>query len=115
MQISTLPILNIEEESTINDDEECASRQIVRHVAVALKRYMEAHLHMKAEQLQRAENVRAERDTWQPSLPPYKVKYFVIMHLIHFILITHVIIKHINIALIKKFWNKWQYIILWIN
>ncbi|KMQ92206.1 ddb1- and cul4-associated factor-like 1-like protein [Lasius niger] len=70
--ISTLPILNIEEESTINDDEECASRQIVRHVAVALKRYMEAHLHMKAEQLQRAENVRAERDTWQPSLPPYK-------------------------------------------
>jgi HIV-1 Vpr-binding protein len=45
----------------------------VRHVAVALKRYMEAHLHLKAEQLQRAENVRAERDTWQPSLPPYKV------------------------------------------
>ncbi|XP_070530641.1 protein mahjong isoform X2 [Cardiocondyla obscurior] len=70
--ISTLPILNIEEEPTINDDEECASRQIVRHVAVALKRYMEAHLHLKAEQLQRAENVRAERDTWQPSLPPYK-------------------------------------------
>lgn len=68
-----MPILNIEEEPTINDDEECASRQIVRHVAVALKRYMEAHLHLKAEQLQRAENVRVERDTWQPSLPPYKV------------------------------------------
>ena len=33
---------------------------------------MEAHLHLKTEQLQRAENVRAERDTWQPSLPPYK-------------------------------------------
>ncbi|XP_011866253.1 PREDICTED: protein mahjong [Vollenhovia emeryi] len=74
--ISTLPILNIEEEPTINDDEECASRQIVRHVAVALKRYMEAHLHLKAEQLQRAENVRAERDTWQPSLPPYKACKF---------------------------------------
>ncbi|KAL2722494.1 protein mahjong [Vespula squamosa] len=70
--ISTLPILNIEEEPALNDDEECASRQIVRHVAVALKRYMEAHLHLKAEQLQRVENVRAERDTWQPSLPPYK-------------------------------------------
>ncbi|XP_053986195.1 protein mahjong [Hylaeus anthracinus] len=70
--ISTLPILNIEEEPALNDDEECASRQIVRHVAVALKRYMEAHLHLKAEQLQRAENVRAERDTVQPSLPPYK-------------------------------------------
>ncbi|XP_018348236.1 PREDICTED: protein mahjong [Trachymyrmex septentrionalis] len=74
--ISTLPILNIEEEPTINDDEECASRQIVRHVAVALKRYMEAHLHLKAEQLQRAENVRVERDTWQPSLPPYKACKF---------------------------------------
>ncbi|XP_032678323.1 protein mahjong isoform X1 [Odontomachus brunneus] len=70
--ISTLSILNIEEEPAINDDEECASRQIVRHVAVALKRYMEAHLHLKAEQLQRAENVRTDRDTWQPSLPPYK-------------------------------------------
>lgn len=70
--ISTLPILNIEEEPALNDDEECASRQIVRHVAVALKRYMEAHLYLKAEQLQRAENARTERDTWQPSLPPYK-------------------------------------------
>ncbi|XP_020297842.1 protein VPRBP isoform X2 [Pseudomyrmex gracilis] len=72
--ISTLPILNIEEDATINDDEECASKQIVRHVAVALKRYMEAHLHLKAEQLQRAENVRTERAdaAWQPSIPPYK-------------------------------------------
>ena len=78
MQISTLPLLNIEEEATLNDDEECASRQIVRHVAVALKKYMEAHLYWKAEQLQRAENARTERDTWQPSLPPYKVIFFVL-------------------------------------
>lgn len=72
-QISTLPILNMDDEPALNDDEECASRQIVRHVAVALKRYMEAHLYLKAEQLQRAENVRIDRETWQPSLPPYKV------------------------------------------
>ncbi|XP_046626908.1 protein mahjong isoform X1 [Neodiprion virginianus] len=70
--ISTLPILNIDDDPALNDDEECASRQIVRHVAVALKRYMEVHLYVKAEQLQRAENARTERDTWQPSLPPYK-------------------------------------------
>lgn len=78
LQISTLPILNIEEDATINDDEECASKQIVRHVAVALKRYMEAHLHLKAEQLQRAEKVRTERTdaAWQPSIPPYKVRTF---------------------------------------
>lgn len=30
--------------NTINEDVECASRQIVRHVCVALKRYMESHL-----------------------------------------------------------------------
>ena len=67
-----MPILNIEEEPSLNDDEECASRQIVRHVAVALKRYMESHLYLKAEQLERMEMARTEGDNWQPSLPPYK-------------------------------------------
>ncbi|XP_014210788.1 protein mahjong [Copidosoma floridanum] len=70
--ISTLPLLNIEEESSLNEDEECAARQIVRHVAVALKKYMEAHLYWKAEYLQRIENARTERESYQPSLPPYK-------------------------------------------
>lgn len=83
-----MSILNIEEEPAINDDEECASRQIVRHVAVALKRYMEAHLHLKAEQLQRAENVRTDRDTWQPSLPPYKVRYPDLLHFYHMLIIV---------------------------
>lgn len=32
------------ENNTLNEDVECASRQIVRHVCVALKRYMESHL-----------------------------------------------------------------------
>lgn len=72
-KISTLPLLNVEEEPVMNDDEECAARQIVRHVTISLKKYMEAHLYWKAEQLQRAENARTERDTWQPSLPHYKV------------------------------------------
>ena len=57
----------------MNDDEECAARQIVRHVANALKKYMEAHLYWKAEQLQRAEITRTESDIRQPSLPPSKV------------------------------------------
>ena len=84
-----MPILNIEEEPTLNDDEECASRQIVRHVAVALKRYMEAHLYLKAEQLQRAENARTERDTWQPSIPPYKVSFEHIFSILHNVLLFH--------------------------
>lgn len=39
-----------EEDSTPNDDVECASRQLVRHVCVALKRYMESHLFYKYQQ-----------------------------------------------------------------
>lgn len=36
-----------DDENPINDDVECASRQLVRHVCVALKRYMESHLFYK--------------------------------------------------------------------
>jgi len=36
-----------EDTNAINDDVECASKQLVRHVCVALKRYMEAHLFFK--------------------------------------------------------------------
>lgn len=37
----------------MNDDEECAARQMVRHVCVALKRYMESHLFFKSTQMSR--------------------------------------------------------------
>ncbi|CAD7012783.1 protein mahjong [Ceratitis capitata] len=50
--VSILKILNPsnnddEDEEVLNDDLECASRQLVRHVCVALKRYMESHLYFK--------------------------------------------------------------------
>ncbi|XP_075168895.1 lisH and WD40 domain-containing protein mahjong isoform X2 [Haematobia irritans] len=49
--ISVLKILNPsnnnDENNELNEDVECASRQIVRHVCVALKRYMESHLFYK--------------------------------------------------------------------
>ncbi|XP_034142456.1 protein mahjong isoform X2 [Drosophila guanche] len=50
--ISVLKILDpsqndSDNDSDINDDVECASRQMVRHVCVALKRYMEAHFFFK--------------------------------------------------------------------
>lgn len=38
---------------SLNDDEECAARQMVRHVCVALKRYMESHLFFKYTQMSR--------------------------------------------------------------
>ncbi|XP_037299352.1 protein mahjong isoform X2 [Manduca sexta] len=65
--ISTLPILGSdEEESRVSDDETCAARQIVRHVCVALRRYLEAHLRLRAAQVarQHGDNV--------PEPPSYK-------------------------------------------
>lgn len=53
--ISTLPILSVEEDLTLNEDAECAARQIVRHVCVAFKRYFEAHLFIKAEHLRNSQ------------------------------------------------------------
>ncbi|KDR23940.1 protein mahjong [Zootermopsis nevadensis] len=71
--ISTLPILSVEDDATLNDDEECAARQIVRHVCVALKRYLEAHLCIKAENLRRTQ-FRETGGQLEPGLPPAKVK-----------------------------------------
>lgn len=51
-QISVLPILSTEEHG-LNDDEECAARQMIRHVSVALKKYMESHLFYKYTQMSR--------------------------------------------------------------
>uniref|UniRef100_A0A0K8V4J0 DDB1-and CUL4-associated factor-like 1 n=1 Tax=Bactrocera latifrons TaxID=174628 RepID=A0A0K8V4J0_BACLA len=57
--ISILKILNPsnndDDENPINDDLECASRQLVRHVCVALKRYMESHLFYKYNNFMRSQ------------------------------------------------------------
>ncbi|ERL96224.1 protein mahjong-like [Dendroctonus ponderosae] len=52
----------------MNEDQECASRQIVRHVCVAYRRYLEAHLYLKAAALNRAQS----RPSGGAVLPPYK-------------------------------------------
>lgn len=53
-QISTLQILSDEDAPPLSEDAECAARQIVRHVCITLKRYLEAHLSAKVEQLQQS-------------------------------------------------------------
>ncbi|KAL5291108.1 VPRBP family protein [Megaselia abdita] len=49
--ISILPILNPDNDDVpldrFTEDMECSARQLVRHVCVALKRYMESHLYFK--------------------------------------------------------------------
>ncbi|GAB0088705.1 Protein mahjong [Sergentomyia squamirostris] len=54
--ISVLPILSSTDEITLNDDEECAARQLVRHVCVSLKKYMESHLYFKYAQVTRQQS-----------------------------------------------------------
>ncbi|XP_065091770.1 protein mahjong isoform X2 [Ochlerotatus camptorhynchus] len=51
--IAVLPILMPADEYHLNDDEECAARQVVRHVCVALKKYFENHLYYKYNQVTR--------------------------------------------------------------
>lgn len=59
----------------MNEDEECSARQIVRHVCVALKKYLEAHLYIRSEQVRRA-HVRdsIENSKLHSALPSYKVR-----------------------------------------
>lgn len=54
----------------MNEDQECASRQIVRHVCMAYRRYLEAHLYLKAAALNKAQS----RPSGEAVLPPYKVR-----------------------------------------
>lgn len=58
----------------LNEDAECAARQIVRHVCVAYKRYLEAHLYAKVEQIRRSQLRPNERAVSAvPTQPSYKV------------------------------------------
>jgi HIV-1 Vpr-binding protein len=52
----------------LNEDQECAARQIVRHVCVAYRRYLEAHLNSKVEPIRRSQ-LRPNERPGQPALP----------------------------------------------
>lgn len=51
-----MPILTVDNYS-LNDDEECTYRQLVRQVCIALKKYMESHLYFKYIQSSRINNL----------------------------------------------------------
>lgn len=68
--ISVLPILaDYEDPPVLNDDEECAAKQLVRHVCVSLKKYMESHLYFKYTHFMRQQcpNLAAEQPTFRAS------------------------------------------------
>ncbi|CAG9864733.1 unnamed protein product [Phyllotreta striolata] len=72
--ISTLPILFPDWDTLqMNEEQEGAYRQIVRHVCVAFRRYLEAHLYLKVEALRRSQMRPNEKPAVPvPVLPSYK-------------------------------------------
>lgn len=74
-QISTLSILMPESDTDLNEDQECSARQVVRHVCVAYRRYLEAHLNSKYEIITRGQ-MRSNSQNVSPVQPSYKVILF---------------------------------------
>lgn len=73
LKISTLEILNLEDQGALlSDDEIFASRQTGKHTCMALRRYFEAHLAIKLEQVKQSLQ-RTEGGVLVHPQPPYKV------------------------------------------
>uniref|UniRef100_A0A3Q3BBL1 DDB1- and CUL4-associated factor 1 n=1 Tax=Kryptolebias marmoratus TaxID=37003 RepID=A0A3Q3BBL1_KRYMA len=70
--VSTLEILNTENEvSIMNDDQVFSSRQTARHTCMALRRYFEAHLGVKTEQVKQSLHS-SDSGSVVPHQPSYK-------------------------------------------
>uniref|UniRef100_A0ACB8EI34 DDB1- and CUL4-associated factor 1 n=1 Tax=Sphaerodactylus townsendi TaxID=933632 RepID=A0ACB8EI34_9SAUR len=70
--ISTLEILNLEDQGALlSDDEIFASRQTGKHTCMAMRRYFEAHLAIKVEQVKQSLQ-RTEGGILVHPQPPYK-------------------------------------------
>ncbi|XP_015243536.1 PREDICTED: protein VPRBP-like isoform X1 [Cyprinodon variegatus] len=69
--ISTLEILNAENAQRLSDDQIFSSRQTAKHTCMALRKYFEAHLAVKTEQVKRSLNT-SENGTIIPHQPSYK-------------------------------------------
>lgn len=75
LQISTLEILNPEDQGALlSDDEIFSSRQTAKHTCMALRRYFEAHLAIKVEQVKQSLH-RTEGGTPVHPQPYYKVSF----------------------------------------
>lgn len=70
-QLSTLSILRPDEAELLSDDEVFGSRQTAKHTCMALRRYFDAHLHIRADALRRS-MARNEGGTPPVPVPAYK-------------------------------------------
>ena len=71
--MSTLKILSLDDNAMASEDEAFINRQAARHVCVGLKKYFEAHLAIKAEDLRRSQARRIGRAHIPPGVAAYKV------------------------------------------
>ena len=73
--MSTLEILDVEmaENNILSEDEMFTSRQAARHVVVALKKYFETHLAIRADNIRRS-HARNEGHSPLAQVPAYKVR-----------------------------------------
>jgi HIV-1 Vpr-binding protein len=70
-QISTLRVLSSDEtDDQLSEDEIFTSRQAARHVTVALKKYFETHLALRAAEIRRQSERRVDM---QVDTSPHKV------------------------------------------
>ncbi|XP_037535824.1 DDB1- and CUL4-associated factor 1 [Nematolebias whitei] len=70
--ITTLAILNTENEAPVmSDDQVFSSRQTIRHTCMAIRRYFEAHLGLKTEQVKQSLH-NSDSGSVVPHQPPYK-------------------------------------------
>ena len=80
-QLSTLSILRPDKAELLSNDEVFGSRQTANHTCMALRRYFNAQLHIRADALRRS-MARNEGGTPTVPVPAYKVNfqaYFLIL------------------------------------
>ena len=70
--MSTLRILNSEDDNSLTEDDVFTNRQAARHVCVAIRRYFEAHLAIKSDHIRRT-HMRSEGGSPLAEVSAYKV------------------------------------------
>lgn len=72
-QISTLQILDVDDQREVGDDQIFTMKQLIRHVSLALKKYFEAHICHKVDEIKRSHARSDDNNSPIHEIPPYKV------------------------------------------
>lgn len=70
--ISTLQILDVDNQREVGDDQIFTMKQLIRHVSLALKKYFEAHICHKVEEIKRSHARSDDNNSPIHEIPPYK-------------------------------------------